>query len=55
MRYEQGQGTVTVTTELDFLRERVAPEEYEAFRRWLGDADAILRQRLVVRGPGGAP
>ncbi|MCU0676181.1 MAG: DUF3857 domain-containing protein [Myxococcota bacterium] len=39
---------VELRTELELRRDRVAPNEYGAFRRWLEEADQILRQRLVV-------
>lgn len=39
---------VELRTELELRRDRVAPDEYGAFRRWLEEADQILRQRLVV-------
>jgi hypothetical protein len=39
---------VELRTELELRRDRVAPNEYAAFRRWLEEADQILRQRLVV-------
>lgn len=40
--------TVELRTELELRRDRVAPDEYGAFRGWLEEADQILRQRLVV-------
>ncbi len=39
---------VELRTELELRRDRVAPDEYGAFRGWLEEADQILRQRLVV-------
>ncbi|MCB9602578.1 MAG: DUF3857 domain-containing protein [Sandaracinus sp.] len=39
---------VELRTELELRRDRIAPDEYGAFRRWLEEADQILRQRLVV-------
>ena len=36
-------------TEFEVTRDRVAPGEYPAFRRWVQQADMLLRQRVVVR------
>jgi hypothetical protein len=31
--------------------DRVAPDQYEAFRRWVQEADQILRQRITIEAP----
>ncbi len=43
---------VVTRTELAVRRDRIAPGEYAAFRRWVQEADALLRQRLTL-APGG--
>ena len=47
---EQGAGGVTARTELEITRDRIAPNEYEDFRAWVERADALLRQRISLRG-----
>lgn len=39
---------IVATTEFQLLRDRVSPREYPAFRRWVQEADQILRQRLNI-------
>ena len=39
---------VQTRTEFEIRRDRVTPEEYPAFRRWVQEADQILRQRITV-------
>jgi tetratricopeptide (TPR) repeat protein/transglutaminase-like putative cysteine protease len=50
---QQGREVVVVTS-LQVRQDRVTPEEYAAFRRWVEEADRILRQRLIL-SPGGEP
>jgi len=46
----RGEGrTVRATTEFSVDRDRVGPEEYPAFRRWVEQADLLLRQRIGIR------
>jgi transglutaminase-like putative cysteine protease len=42
-------GTVTARTEFAVTRDRVAPSEYPAFRRWVEAADQLLKQRIGIR------
>jgi hypothetical protein len=44
---------VRVKSFLDVARSRIAPDEYQRFRAFLGEIDAALQSRLVV-GPGEA-
>lgn len=48
--YERTNRGVRVQTEIRFLRSRVSPEEYPAFRQWLEAADTLLRERVVLEG-----
>ena len=50
VRYARQGSTVTITTELVMTRSRIAPDDYPAFRRWAQEADALLRQRVIVEG-----
>ena len=43
---------VVVRTELVMDRDRIAPGDYAAFRRWVQEADRIVRQRITL-APGG--
>lgn len=43
---------VVVRTELVIDRDRIAPDDYPAFRRWVQEADRIVRQRITL-APGG--
>lgn len=48
---ETTDGRVQTRTELEVRRDRVAPEDYEDFRRWVQQADRLLRQRIgATRG-----
>jgi hypothetical protein len=49
LAFSQNGGTVTAHTELALVRDRVAPSEYPAFRRWVEAADQLLRQRIGIR------
>jgi tetratricopeptide (TPR) repeat protein len=49
LAFSQSNGTVTARTELLVTRDRVAPQEYPAFRRWVEAADQLLKQRIGVR------
>lgn len=40
--------TVTARTELDIVRDRIPPDEYPAFRKWVLAADELLRQRIGI-------
>jgi hypothetical protein len=40
--------TVTARTELDIVRDRIAPADYPAFRKWVLAADELLRQRIGI-------
>ena len=42
--------TVAVTVEFAILRDRISPAEYPAFKRWVEQADVLLRQRIVLTG-----
>ncbi len=50
VRYAQSRGQVEVITELEWRRDRVPLAEYEAFRRWINEADALLRERVRIGG-----
>ncbi|MEO0326372.1 MAG: DUF3857 domain-containing protein, partial [Myxococcota bacterium] len=41
---------LVLRTELVVARDRIAPDDYAAFRGWLQEADRILRQRLILEG-----
>lgn len=49
LAFSQSGGTVVARTELSLLRDRVAPSEYPAFRRWIQAADQLLKQRIAIR------
>ncbi len=49
-----GAREVRVISRLDVRSHRVAPTDYAAFRRFLGDVDAALGERIVLRKDGGA-
>jgi transglutaminase-like putative cysteine protease/Flp pilus assembly protein TadD len=36
-------------TDFELTRDRVSPEQYPAFRRWVEAADQLLRQRVTIR------
>ncbi|MEM1414845.1 MAG: DUF3857 domain-containing protein [Myxococcota bacterium] len=44
----QGGDQVRMRTELVLAQDRIAPEDYAAFRAWVTEADRILRQRLTL-------
>ncbi|UJR86262.1 DUF3857 domain-containing protein [Sandaracinus amylolyticus] len=50
LRFEQSEREIVARTEMALTRDRIAPEEYEAFRRWVEQADLILRQRIAIGG-----
>jgi transglutaminase-like putative cysteine protease len=51
MRVEnRGGREIVAQTELEIARDRIAVEEYEAFRRWVEQADRLLRQRIAIGG-----
>jgi hypothetical protein len=41
--------TLTAHTEFVLLRDRITPEQYPAFRRWVEAADQVLKQRIGLR------
>jgi hypothetical protein len=47
--FTQATGSVTARTELRVERDRIAPGEYPAFRRWVEQADQLLKQRIGIR------
>jgi tetratricopeptide (TPR) repeat protein len=49
LAFSQSEGTITARTELAVTRDRVAPQEYPAFRRWVEAADQLLKQRIGIR------
>ena len=48
MTVEQNGREVQTRTELELKTDRVEPSDYRAFRRWVQEADQILRQRVTV-------
>jgi transglutaminase-like putative cysteine protease len=48
LHIEQSEGEIVARTELSVLRDRIPVEEYEAFRRWVEQADLLLRQRIAI-------
>ena len=50
--YRQDGGGVVARTELVMSRDRIAPSDYPAFRRWVEEADRLVRQRITL-APGG--
>jgi tetratricopeptide (TPR) repeat protein len=42
---------ILARTEIEVRTDRVAPDQYEAFRRWVQEADQILRQRITIEAP----
>ena len=46
-----GPSTLVVSSRLDVARARIAPEDYPDFRRFLGDVDAIMRERVILAPP----
>ncbi len=54
MEVRQEGREVRLTTRLNVTQDRIAPSDYGAFRRWVEEADRILRQRLIL-APGGEP
>jgi hypothetical protein len=48
MTVERSGRQVQTRTELELRRDRISAEDYPAFRRWVQEADQILRQRLTV-------
>ena len=48
MTVERSGREVQTRTELEIRRDRISPDDYPAFRRWVREADQILRQRLTV-------
>ncbi len=50
MRLEQSGRQVSATTELTIAQDRISPDDYPAFRRWVEQADALLRQQVHLTG-----
>ena len=46
---ERDGDSVRARTEFSVTRDRVTPEDYPAFRRWVEQADQLLRQRIGIR------
>jgi tetratricopeptide (TPR) repeat protein len=46
-----GPSTLVVSSRLDVARARIAPGDYPDFRRFLGDVDAIMRERVILAPP----
>jgi hypothetical protein len=46
---EQRGRDVSTRTEFEVRRDRISPREYPAFRRWVEEADELLRQRIELR------
>lgn len=49
LRFERGPGRVSAFTEFVLARDRVAPADYAAFRRWVERMDEVLKQRIAIR------
>jgi hypothetical protein len=47
--FEQTEREVRARTEFSLTLDRVLPEDYPAFRRWVEEADQLLRQRIGIR------
>ncbi|MEM9068069.1 MAG: DUF3857 domain-containing protein [Myxococcota bacterium] len=50
MTVEASGRQVMTRTEFELRRDRIEPNEYGAFRRWVEEVDQILRQRLILEG-----
>ncbi|HJL16504.1 MAG TPA: DUF3857 domain-containing protein [Sandaracinaceae bacterium LLY-WYZ-13_1] len=50
VRYERTGRGVEIRTELVWRRDRVPLDDYPAFRRWIAEVDALLRQRVRIGG-----
>ena len=50
--FAQKGSTVWARTEFSVTHDRVTATEYPAFRRWVEQADQLLRQRIGVRKDG---
>ncbi len=50
VRYRLVEGAVRIETEMVLLRDRVEVSEYRAYRAWVQEADALVRERLVLGG-----
>ncbi|HHH29862.1 MAG TPA: DUF3858 domain-containing protein, partial [Polyangiaceae bacterium] len=44
--------TVTARTQFAIEVDRVSPDDYPAFRRWVEQADQLLRQRILLEAGG---
>jgi len=51
VRYTQRRGELEITTELVWRRDRIPVSDYEGFRRWIAEADALLRARVRIEAP----
>jgi tetratricopeptide (TPR) repeat protein len=47
--FERKGSAVLSRTEFELTRDRIGPAQYRAFRRWVEEADVLLRQRIGVR------
>ncbi|MEY4581245.1 MAG: hypothetical protein RL701_5948 [Pseudomonadota bacterium] len=52
LHFTNQSGALNVRTEFVLTRARVAPSEYSAFRRWVDEADQLLRQRIGLSRGG---
>jgi cellulose synthase operon protein C len=50
MQLEQQEREIVARTELSLTSDRIPAAEYAAFRRWVEQADGILRQRIALGG-----
>jgi hypothetical protein len=49
LEFSRDGNTIKTRTEFAVTRDRVAPSEYPAFRRWVEAADQLLRQQIAIR------
>ena len=49
LQFETEANRVRARTEFSLTRDRVTAEEYPAFRRWVEEADQLLKQRVGFR------
>ncbi len=54
LKFESSGQEVSAVTQFELRRDRIAPDEYPAFRRWVREADELLRQRITVRAQPGS-
>jgi hypothetical protein len=49
LQFERSGSEVKARTEFSVTRDRVSAEEYPDFRRWVEQADQLLKQRIDIR------